>query len=128
MERHMVYCTAVRREVQVGISPDPTHEGQAPLHDAEVVCLEAGDCCFGRCPVTGELSRVMALRLAKSGERPDPVPTARLRCTGCGEEAELELVDRSTLLCPLCGTVNRWIMMQLVDQRWIPIGRPDAEE
>lgn len=126
MDTQMVFCVACGREVRIGETTPPTHEGHAPLHDAEAVCLDAGECRGGRCPVTGTTGRVMALRLARSGERPDPVPTARARCDGCAQVVQMEVIDRSTLLCPLCGTANDWILMEQMEHGWVPIGRPDA--
>jgi hypothetical protein len=67
---------------------------------------------------------VMALRLAKSGLAEGPHRTTRMRCDGCGQVAEMGVVDRTTLLCPLCGTVNRWILLELADRGWVAIGRP----
>ena len=128
MDTKMVLCASCGREVRIGQTPEPTHEGHAPLHDAETVCLDAGECCLGgSCPVTGASGRVMTLRLARSGERPDPVPTARARCDGCGELSQMEVVDRSTLLCPLCGTTNDWILMEQMEHGWVAIGRLDAD-
>jgi hypothetical protein len=42
--------------------------------------------------------------------------------------AEMEVTDRGSLLCPLCGTVNRRILLELHDRGWIAIGRPGAGE
>jgi hypothetical protein len=126
MDTQMVFCGACGREVRILETPGPTHEGRAPLHDAETVCLDAAG-CTARCPVTGASGRVMALRLARSGERPDPVPTARARCDGCDQVSQMEVVDRYTLLCPLCGTANEWILMQQMEHGWVPIGRPGGE-
>lgn len=127
MDTQMVFCVACGREVRLGDTPDPAHEGRAPLRDGQTVCLDAAGCGGGRCPVTGASGRVMALRLARSGERPDPVPTARARCEACGETSQMEVVDRYTLLCPLCGTANEWVLMEQMEHGWTPAGRADAE-
>jgi hypothetical protein len=68
----------------------------------------------------------MAMRLVRSGLAQPPV--TRMKCGGYGREAEMEVMDRSTLVCPLCGTVNRWILVELCNRGWIAIGRPDAAD
>jgi hypothetical protein len=128
MDTQVVFCDSCGREVRIVETPGPTHEGHAPLHDAETVCLDAGECPRGgSCSVTGASGRVMTLRLAHSGERRDTVPTARARCDGCGQVSRMDVVDRATLLCPLCGTTNDWILMEQMEHGWVAIGRPDAE-
>lgn len=48
----------------------------------------AGECCLGgSSPVPAR--RGMMLRLDRSGERPDPIPTARARCDGCGQVSRM---------------------------------------
>jgi hypothetical protein len=68
-------CGPRGRQLPRAPRPGPTHEGHAPLHDTETVCLDAGECRRGgSCSVTGASGRVMTLRLAHSGERRDTVP------------------------------------------------------
>jgi hypothetical protein len=129
METEHAYCPVCDARVRIAWTPAATHDGQAPLPDGdELVCLEiaADGCGPGTvCPLSSMPRSVMALRLAKSGLRDAPAPTVRTRCDGCGEVVEMETVekqtftaraaetgetvalDRSTLLCPLCGTVAR---------------------
>lgn len=129
METETAFCPTCRHPVRIAWTPAPTHEGHATLPDApELVCLDMGDGCppGSRCPLTGVTRPVMALRLAKSGMA-EPA-TTRMKCEGCGRVAEMAVVDRTSLLCPLCGTVNRWILLELADRGWVAIGRPDAAE
>ena len=101
----------------------------APGASAEgVVCLDCGDACpASLCPVAGIPVPEMALRLARSGLADPPLPTLRMRCDACGETADLAVVDRTTLLCPLCDGLSRWIVLRLVS-RWIAIGRLEPRD
>lgn len=132
METELAWCPACSARVRIAWTPAPTHEGQANLPDApEMVCLELADdgCAPGTvCPLSSLPRGVMALRLAKSGMREHVPPTARMKCDGCGQVAEMEVVDRTTLLCPVCGTVNRWILLELADRGWVAIGRMEAAD
>ena len=127
METELAWCPACSTRVRIAWTPEPTHEGQANLPDGdEMVCLELSEdgCGPGTvCPLSSMPRSVMALRLAKSGLRESPAPTTTLCCDGCGQVAEMEVVDRTSLLCPLCGTVNRWILLELADNGRIAIGR-----
>ena len=126
MEKELAFCPACERQVHLAWTDAPLHEGHATLPDGpELVCLDRSEkCCGGTCPLSGMSGSVMALRLAKSGLAEGPHHTTRMRCDGCGQVAEMEVVDRTTLLCPLCGSVNRWILLELVDRGWVAIGRP----
>ena len=128
METELAFCPACGHDVRLAWTPAPTHEGHANIPDApELVCLDVADgCACGTCPLTEMARPVMALRLARSGMAHPP--TTRMKCGGCGQVAEMEVVDRSTLLCPVCGAVNRWILLELAGRGWVAIGRPDAAE
>lgn len=124
----LAFCATCRRDVHLAWTPGPTHEGHANIPDGpELICLDVMEgCTGGTCPLT-DLSRpVMALRLARSGMAHPP--TTRMTCGACGQAAEMEVVDRSTLLCPLCGAVNRWILLELAQRGWVAIGRPGESE
>ena len=122
------YCPACQKQVELVVTPEPSHEGHANLHDGELVCLECGERCpRGTCPLSGQTHPVMAMRLAASGLGHE-VLTARMLCKGCGQLTELRMVDRTTLLCPLCGTVNRWIMMELTGMGWVAVGHLEVPD
>lgn len=128
MQTELAYCPTCGRDVHLAWTPAPTHEGHATIPDApEAICLDVVEgCTGGTCPLTHLARPVMALRLARSGL--GHPPTTRMKCEACGSVSEMEVVDRSTLLCPVCGTVNRWILVELATRGWVAIGRPDAAE
>jgi hypothetical protein len=128
MDTELAFCPTCRHEVRVALTPAPTHEGHANIPDApELVCLDLVEgCSGGTCPLTDMSRSVMALRLVRSGLAHPPV--SRMKCGGCGQEAEMEVMDSSSLVCPLCGSVNRWIMLELCNRGWIAIGRPGAAD
>lgn len=124
----LAHCPARCGEVRLTWTPAPSHDGHANLHDGELVCLDCGEACpRGTCPLTGHTHPVMALRLALSGQG-EKVFTARMACGGCGGVTEMQMVDRTTLLCPLCGTINRWIMMERMGAGWVAIGRLEVPD
>lgn len=122
------FCPACRHPVHLSWTEEPTHEGHANLHDGELVCLECGpDCPRGTCPLSGVSHPVMALRLAQSGLA-EQMLTTRMSCRGCGQSTEMQMVDRTTLRCPICGSINRWIMVELMGVGWVAIGRLETPD
>jgi len=117
-ETKKTYCTHCQKEVLVAISPAAPRDGQATLpgHD-EVVCLDFGDECDGEvCPLSRFRPVVMGVRLARSGLRDaGEWKTFRAQCEGCGQVAELEVLDMEHAFCPLCGTTNTWMVLALDD-------------
>ena len=54
MHIHSAYCSARDQNVRVAMTEEPTHDGQANLHDVEVICLDYGEHCTGDfCPGSG---------------------------------------------------------------------------
>lgn len=130
MDTELAHCPACDTHVRVGLTPAPLHEGHATLPDApELVCLHVSERCGGgRCPLTNLPTHVMALRLARSHLPDEAGATTRMRCDGCGGVEEMRVVDRGRLLCPLCGTVNRWILLELMGRGWVAIGRAEGPD
>lgn len=128
MQTELAYCPTCDAQVRIALTPAPSHDGHANLPDApELVCLELSGCCTGRTCALSNLPRpVMALRLARSHLPEEARVTSRMRCGGCGQVTEMEMVDRTALLCPLCGSVNRWILPELMERGWVAVERPDA--
>lgn len=115
-ETRKTYCTHCQKEVVVAITPAPPRSGHANLPDhEEVVCLDFGDKCDGDvCPLSHYRPVVMGVRLAKSGLRPEEEwQTVRAQCEGCGQVSDLEVVDKDTAYCTLCGTTNTWMVLGL---------------
>lgn len=107
METESVYCSTCKRPVRLTWTPMASHDGEAPLRDPELVCLEYGECCTGATCSVSEMPRaVMGVRLARSGLKAGPWRTLRAPCAGCEQEQYLELVDDSFAFCPVCGTTN----------------------
>lgn len=122
MQTDLAYCPACDSQVRVALTPAPTHEGQANLPDApELLCLDVERRCLaGTCPLSNLPRHVMAVRLARShlpGE--GPTTTSRMRCEGCGQVAEMEVVDRTTLLCTVCGSLNRGLLLEMMERGWV---------
>lgn len=67
MKTRLAYCSACDRDVMVEF-PEPSDfvDGQANIHDPEIVCLEIGARCTGAmCPVAALPASAMAARLAR---------------------------------------------------------------
>jgi DNA-directed RNA polymerase subunit RPC12/RpoP len=104
METKTVYCSACDRDVSIVITDDPSHDGHANLHDAEVVCLEIGHECTGNlCPVGAAPPTVMAARLVRNGLLAAMEPGIVTRCASCGANAPHMIVDRTYMTCSECG-------------------------
>ena len=119
METQTAYCRTCDHPVRFTWTDQPSHEGQANLHDAELVCLDFdGACTSPTCPLSGMPNVVMGVRLARSGLKEGPWPTLRAPCEGCGTVQEQEVLDASYAFCPACGTTNRWIRLETEDA-WV---------
>lgn len=109
MKNAQLFCSACDRQVKVMISEAPLHEGQATLHDEEVVCLEIGDKCTGAlCPLGAVEPNAMVARIVRNGLPTDGLRTVRAVCPSCGVEAEIALYGRGRASCTVCGTSARW--------------------
>jgi len=115
-ETKTTYCTHCQKEVLVAISPSAPRAGQANLQDHdEVVCLDFGDKCDGElCPLSRYRPVVMGVRLAKSGLR-EEWATVRAQCEGCGQVADLKVLDKDHAFCVLCGSTNTWMILEFDD-------------
>jgi len=109
MKSQQIYCGACDREVSVMISEAPANEGQATLHDNEVVCLEIGARCTGNlCPIGAEAPNAMVGRLIRNGLPIAGLRTVSSRCPSCGLIAELVLYGDGKAACTACGSPARW--------------------
>lgn len=109
MRELTMFCSARDREVRIVVTDEPVHEGQAPVLDPEMICLEIGESCAGRlCPVCALPADALDARLAKSGLRSDAYRSVRGRCDACEREAVMVLSFGGHLSCTECGATRRW--------------------
>ena len=129
IETRKTYCPRCNRDVTVAITPAPAHEGHANLPDGgNIVCLEFGAQCTGPMCATFAVPRVvMGVRLARSGLRPERLPTIQGLCDGCGRFVHMKAVDDTHALCPDCSTVNTWTMIRLDGEEWVAVTGQRAE-
>ena len=105
MKTATVYCSACDQDVRVLLTDQPLHDAQAPIHDAEVVCLEIGAHCTGNlCPVGATSPAVMAARLVRNGIETKMLPIVRARCESCERETAFAVVDSRYATCTECGS------------------------
>lgn len=110
MRGTLVYCSACDRQVRVMISEAPAHDGQATLHDEEVICLEIGDrCTGGMCPIGAAAPGSMVARLVRLGLPTDGLRTVTATCPTCDVEAEMVLYGGGRAACSVCGATARWL-------------------
>jgi ssDNA-binding Zn-finger/Zn-ribbon topoisomerase 1 len=115
MDTRNVSCPRCGCEVRLAWTRGAEHLGHANLEDGpELVCLDLCDCEDGSCPLSGERSMVMAARLARSGLAPERFRRVRLRCGGCGEEREMEVLSGSRARCTVCGGTSPWVADELL--------------
>jgi hypothetical protein len=107
MQRQIAYCSVCDRDVQLVVTDELSHDGQANLHDAEIVCLEVGDRCAGcHCPISDTQPAVMAARLVRNGLQTTMNPVVTLDCARCGEKTQHVLIERSWATCNECGATT----------------------
>jgi len=123
MEIEEKVCPFCKEQVRITTTPVPVHGGQATLPDpGQVVCLDFGEACRNHpdCAITGLPRMVMAVRLARSGLRPESEwETITGRCNGCGAVTEMEILDDDYAFCTRCGTTNRRVTIRLDDDTFI---------
>ena len=105
MRTNIAYCAARARNVRVVVTDEPPHDGQAPLRDPELVCLDiGGHCTAARCPVCGLPSKALAARLVHNGLQTILDRVVKLRCEVCDHVTEYVVVDQHFATCVECGT------------------------
>ena len=130
METRKMYCSQCKADVTVTVTPRPLHgTGHATLPDGgQLVCLDLGPrCTDARCAVSDMPREVMAIRLARSGLRPQKLEHVQALCEGCERVAQLAVIDESHAVCPDCDTVNRWAMLRLDGEEWVAVTGAKAE-
>lgn len=122
MQSQIAYCSACDQDVHVVVTDAPTHEGQAPLADAQVVCLDFGARCTGSmCPMFGLPRMLMGVRLAQSGLRPEAFETVSAPCPACNTPVDLQLIDDQHVYCPSCNSRSKWVRLKVGDSDYIAL-------
>ncbi|HET9426571.1 MAG TPA: hypothetical protein VFO55_14485 [Gemmatimonadaceae bacterium] len=110
MQSRTVFCSACDQDVNIMITDEPSQDGHANLHEAEVVCLEIGHHCTGSlCPVGATSPTVMAARLVRSGLQTKMHPVINRYCIDCGDNREFVVIGRERAMCSVCGGVLNYV-------------------
>ena len=123
------FCPRCDRNITVAITPAPLHDGHANIPDAgDIVCLDFGAQCDGpMCATFGQPRIVMGLRLARSGMRPDALPTVQAVCDGCARFVRMDVIDGTHAHCTECDTVNIWTLIRVDGEEWVAVTGKRAE-
>jgi hypothetical protein len=116
MNAESVFCPTCEKQVHVTLTPATVHGDQPVTGDtSQLVCLTFGPrCAAGRCPIAGLPSIVMGVRLAKSGlEAEEGWKTLQMRCQGCDQITEMDVLDNTHAYCTACGTTNTWFTLDM---------------
>lgn len=109
MKSQQVFCSACDREVRVMITDELPNEGQATLHDEELVCLDIGSKCTGSlCPIGATAPDAMVARILRNGLPLAGLRTVRAACPSCGLDTEMVLYREGRATCSTCGSPARW--------------------
>ena len=109
MKTQTAYCSACDRDVQILVTDAPLQDAQAPVADAEIVCLEVGERCTGNlCPVGAVSPTAMMVRRVRSGVRTVLQPIVTAECESCERVTDHFVVSSEYATCADCGcTVAR---------------------
>lgn len=126
MKTRTAYCSACDRDVEIAVLDSPIHEGQAPIPDGDVVCLDFGERCTGAmCPMFGLPRLVMGVRLARSGLAEGQLRTVRAVCEGCDQVVDMQVLDRLRGFCPACRATSRLVLLELDDESAVTVAVKD---
>ena len=109
MKTQTAFCSACDRDVRILVAEEAPHDAQAPVADAELVCLEIGEQCTGNlCPVGAVSPTAMMVRKIRSGIRSVLQPIVKAECDACGRVTDFYIVSPEYATCGECGsTVSR---------------------
>ena len=123
MHTHTAYCSARDQNVRIAMTEEPTHDGQANLHDVEVICLDYGKACTGDfCPEFGLPRVLMGVRLAHSEEGKATLPSIVANCQSCDALTTLSVIDERLVVCSVCGATSRWYRIETEDGAFVAVG------
>ena len=107
MKNQTAYCSACAKDVRIVITDEPSHDGHANLHDAEVVCLEIGETCTGAlCPIGAAPPSVMAARLVRNGLQTIVQPVVKAHCANCDRVTPHLVFEAHAARCAECEGVT----------------------
>ena len=106
MREATIHCAVRHTDVRALLTEEPLHDGQASLHDAELICLDVTDACEGRCPLGAEAPTVMDVLQAKAGLVPERHAVIRGLCDGCDRPTELRVLSHGHVTCTECGATG----------------------
>ena len=113
MRELTMYCSARDQDVRVVLTDEMAHDGQAPVVDAEVLCLEIGEACTGSlCPICAMSAEAVDARLVHHGLRPEVHRKVRAHCANCEVDAELVMSSGGYVTCSVCGTTRKWKLIE----------------
>ena len=109
MKSQVAFCSACDCEVRIILTDEPVHDAQAPVADADIVCLEVGERCTGAlCPVGAVSPLAMMVRRVRSGISSVLQPIVKAECEVCGHVTDYCIVSPEYATCADCGhTVGR---------------------
>lgn len=104
METRSAYCSACDRDVRILVTGTAEHDLQAPIPDAEIVCLEIGvRCTGGMCPVGAVSVPAMKWRRIRAGLDVAAAPLLEAMCADCDRMTSHHLIDGGYAICADCG-------------------------
>lgn len=105
MKTQIAFCSACDRDVHIILPEVPMHDAQAPVGDAEIVCLEVGERCTGAlCPVGAVSPTAMMVRRVRSGMHPVLEPVVKVQCPTCLRVTDYAIVSPDYATCIECGS------------------------
>lgn len=109
MREMLLQCPNRGQHVRLAFTDATVHDSQAPIADADLVCLDVdGRCGVCGCPLLHESIEAVDIRLARSGLRPEARRHLLGHCDGCERETELVLTAGGYVTCVECGTTRDW--------------------
>jgi hypothetical protein len=109
-----LFCSACDRQVRVLLTDTPSDDGQAEVHDEELVCIEIGSHCTGSlCPLGASEPSAMVNRIVRNGIPLGTLETVVAHCPACDITAEMILYGEGKAACSVCGNISRWVFDHL---------------
>ncbi|HYD52343.1 MAG TPA: hypothetical protein VEA99_06940 [Gemmatimonadaceae bacterium] len=113
MRELTMYCSARDQDVRVVLTDELANDGQAPVVDGEVLCLEIGDKCTGSmCPICAMSPEAVDARLVHHGLKPEVHRKIHGHCINCEVDSELIMSSGGYVTCSVCGAMTRWRVAQ----------------